>query len=55
MDKNLNLASGADLQRSVNQLGDILALANVGLDDDGLGAVGFNLLGNLLSALFAAG
>jgi hypothetical protein len=54
VNENLNLASGADLQGSVNQLGDLVSFADVGLDNNSLGAISLNLFGDLLSPLSAA-
>lgn len=55
MDEDLNLARGAELQSGLHDLGDLRDLAHVGLDHHRLGAVGLDLLGNLLRALPAAG
>lgn len=54
VNKNLNLASCANLKGSVNQLGNLLKLANVGLAENGLGAIGLDILDHLLSSLLAA-
>lgn len=53
VNQDLNLASLANLQRSFNQLGDLIALADVCLADDRLGTVRLNFLCNLLRTLLA--
>ena len=55
MDEDLDLASRADLERGIDELGCLRGLAHVGLDDDGLGAVGLDLLSYLLGALATTG
>lgn len=53
VNENLNLAGCANLESGVNQLGNLLKLADVGLAEDGLGAVGLDILDHLLSSLLA--
>lgn len=55
MDENVNLSCRADLLGRVDDAGDLVRLAHIGVNDDGLGAVGLDLLRHLLSALAAAG
>jgi hypothetical protein len=54
MDKNLNLSSAANFESSVDNLGNLVRLSDVGLDHDGLHAQGLNILAHLLGALAAA-
>lgn len=53
MNKNLDLARLADLQGSLDKLGDIRHLAHICLAEDGLGAIALNLLDDLLGTLTA--
>ena len=55
VDENINLARGANLLRSLNNTGDLVRLAHVGVDHNGLGTVGLDLLRHLFGALAAAG
>lgn len=55
VDENVNLARRANLLGRVDDAGDLVCLAHIGLHDDGLGAVGLDLLRHLLGTLAAAG
>lgn len=54
MDEDLDLARRTDLKPCLYKLGNFFCLADVCLDDDGLGSTSLNLLGYLLCSLSAA-
>lgn len=53
VDENLDLAGGADLEGGVDNALQLVQLADIGLHDDGLCAVGLDLSGNLVGTLLA--
>lgn len=54
MNDNLDFPRLADFERTLYQPRDLVYLANISLTEDGLGAVGLDILNDLFRALTAA-